>query len=230
MDTQWTAKIERFFTFFARRQAWLTGLILVSALLAFEAFNFSTTQFALADLLGKITFAGIPWASILAIAFCGIDFAGIFQIFSNGINQNSMKEEWYLFGAWLVAATMNALLTWWGVAMALANRSLESAAILNPKTIMMVVPVFVALVVWITRILMIGSFSNFSRQMALQPAARRNSSYLPNIPTVATAARPRPVQAHPRPEYASENTGSLQPSYHSLAAAPRPSSNSSRKF
>jgi hypothetical protein len=44
------------------------GLIIVTALLAFEIFNYSTTQFALADVLGDLKFAGLRWATILAIA------------------------------------------------------------------------------------------------------------------------------------------------------------------
>ena len=55
----------------------LFGLLIVGALLAFELFNYSTTEFALSDLLGELKFMGVRWATILSIAFCGIDFAGI---------------------------------------------------------------------------------------------------------------------------------------------------------
>ena len=51
-----------------RGAAW--GMMIIGALLAFEVFNFSTTQFALADVLGDLKFAGLRWATILAIAFC----------------------------------------------------------------------------------------------------------------------------------------------------------------
>ncbi len=40
-------------------------------------FNCSTTEYALTDLLGDLDFLNVRWATILAIAFCGIDFAGI---------------------------------------------------------------------------------------------------------------------------------------------------------
>jgi hypothetical protein len=46
------------------------GGILLIALLAFEIFNYSTTEFALRDILGDLRFAGSRWATILAIAFC----------------------------------------------------------------------------------------------------------------------------------------------------------------
>jgi hypothetical protein len=55
---------------------------LAVALIAFEIFNFDTTKFALHNLLGDIKFAGVLWASILAIAFCAIDFAGLVRIFT----------------------------------------------------------------------------------------------------------------------------------------------------
>ena len=48
---------------FNRGAAW--GVMILAALLAFEVFNFSTTEFALNDVLGDLTFAGFRWATIL---------------------------------------------------------------------------------------------------------------------------------------------------------------------
>ena len=86
---------------FNRGAAW--GMMIIGALLAFEIFNFSTTQFALRDVLGDLTFAGMRWASILAVAFCGIDFAGIARIFTPEQGADEPKEVYYLFGAWFLA-------------------------------------------------------------------------------------------------------------------------------
>ena len=107
------------------------GVIIVVALIAFEIFNYSTTHFALSDLLGDLRFAGIGWATILAIAFCGIDFAGIARLFTPEGGSGDYKETWYLFGAWLLAATMNAMLTWWGVSLALLERQSAGVAIIE---------------------------------------------------------------------------------------------------
>ena len=52
-------------------------VIIVLALFAFEAFNYSTTELPWRIFLGGLMFAGIKWSTILSIAFCGIDFAGI---------------------------------------------------------------------------------------------------------------------------------------------------------
>jgi len=134
-------------------------VIIFGALIAFEVFNYSTTDHALRDLLGDLQFGGIPWATILAIAFCGIDFAGIARLFTPEQGMDEPKEVWYLFGAWLLAATMNAILTWWGVSIAVTTHSIESSSVLDPKTVNSVVPVFVAIMVWVIRILIIGTLS-----------------------------------------------------------------------
>ncbi|NIQ11538.1 MAG: hypothetical protein GWO23_18600, partial [Gammaproteobacteria bacterium] len=99
----------------------IIGLILVVALLAFEIFNFDTTQYALRDLLGDVRFVGLGWATILAIAFCAIDFAGLAHLFTPERGAQEPKEVWYLTGAWLLGATMNALMTWWAVSLTLLN-------------------------------------------------------------------------------------------------------------
>ena len=67
------------------------GSIIIVALIAFEMFNYSTTEYALSDLLGGLSFFGIKWSTILAIAFCGIDFAGIAR--TDIEQQSKVKNE-----------------------------------------------------------------------------------------------------------------------------------------
>jgi hypothetical protein len=135
------------------------GLLIVSALVAFETFNFSTTDFALTDLMGDLRFWGVRWATILAIAFCGIDFAGIARLFTPEGRIGEQTESWYLFAAWLLAATMNAMLTWWGVSIAIVNHETLGNAVVARQTLLKVVPVFVAVMIWLLRVLIIGLFS-----------------------------------------------------------------------
>ena len=135
------------------------GVIIITALLAFELFNYSTTDYALTDLLGDLTFLGVRWATILAIAFCGIDFAGIARLFTPEEGADEPNEVWYLFGAWLLAATMNAMLTWWGVSLAILNHQTLGNAVIQRETLLRVVPIFVAVLVWLIRVLIIGTFS-----------------------------------------------------------------------
>lgn len=141
------------------RRSVVFGSLIVVALMAFEIFNFSTTEFALRDILGGLRFVDIPWATILAIAFCGIDFAGLARLFTPEVGANEPREVWYLFGAWMLAALMNAMLTWWGVSIAIYHHQTLGNAIVAHKTLIQVVPVFIAIMVWLIRVLIIGTFS-----------------------------------------------------------------------
>src|SRR5512136_1442430 len=132
------------------------GVIMFGALLAFELFNYTTTDFALTDFLGDVRFLGLRWAMILALAFCGMDFAGIARLFTPERARNERMEVWYLLGAWFLAATMNAMLTWWGVSLALLQHQTLGNEILSREQLVRIVPVFVAVLVWLIRILMIG--------------------------------------------------------------------------
>jgi hypothetical protein len=135
------------------------GFLIVTALLAFEVFNYSTTDFALTDLIGDLKFMGVRWATILAIAFCGIDFSGIARLFTPERGREEPTEVWYLFGAWMLAALMNATLTWWGVSIAILNHQTLGNAVVARETLIKVVPIFVAVMVWLIRVLIIGTIS-----------------------------------------------------------------------
>lgn len=224
------------------------GIIILTALLAFEMFNYSTTDYALKDLLGDLRFAGIHWATILSIAFCGIDFAGIARLFTPEQGADEPKEVWYLFGAWLLAATMNAILTWWGVSMAVTNHAvLSSQTVVDPSTLTRIVPVFVAIMVWVIRILIIGSLSyagdrifttddrrkhvSSNRRTSSAPAGLVRNGYAPT-PSVSMAPRPsasRPGSINARPASRQQTVlppasePSLprpEPTYHSINARP----------
>ncbi|HUI87657.1 MAG TPA: hypothetical protein VLX61_02915 [Anaerolineales bacterium] len=178
----------------ASRRGAIFGVILLGALLAFEVFNYSTTAFALTDLLGNLKFAGITWATILAIAFCGIDFAGIARIFTPQRGRAEPTEVWYLFGAWLIAAVFNAMLTWWGVSVAILGHSSQGSALIGEVVLTKAVPVFVAVMVWLIRILVIGTFSiageNIFTMAETQPA--RDGPIRP-----AFQSRPQPLAQTP---------------------------------
>jgi len=160
----WSTRIQR-------NLVW--GLLIAGALIAFEAFNYSTTEFAMRDLLGDLSFGGLSWATILALAFCSIDFAGIAHMFSNGTNLRAKQglEVWYLFAAWLLAATMNAILTWWGVSVAVLNHGSLGNAILGREALLQVVPAFVAVLVWIIRVLVIGTLITAGSKLFTAPAS-----------------------------------------------------------
>jgi len=202
------------------------GLIIVLAMIAFESFNFSTTLFALQDLLGNLKFLGVPWYTFLALAFCGIDFAGIARLITPSSRRGDNKESWYLFGAWLLAATANAALTWWGVAVAISGHVLKSSTVVSTHTLTQVVPVFVAILVWVIRILIIGSLTSAIERLNgdKSPSVnvlRTDTAFTRTAPTSRSqpvAAAPLHLTRNPRPASAS-SAARVEPTYHDLFAA-----------
>ena len=169
----------------------MMGLLFLVALLAFEIFNFDTTRFALLDFLGDAQFAGLRWATVLAIAFCAIDFAGLLRFFLPQDEEGQMPAEvWYLMGAWLLGATMNALMTWWAVNLALLNHDFGNE-VLSRQQLLEVVPIFVATLVWVTRILFIGAFTVaggylFNFDGLARAASESHNDYVPAREPAAT--------------------------------------------
>jgi hypothetical protein len=199
------------------RRGTLFGVILIVALLAFEIFNYSTTNFALRDVLGDLRFLGIRWSTILTLAFCGIDFAGIARLFTPEKGRDEPAEVWYLFGAWLLASVMNAMLTWWGVSIAIMDHNPAGGVLVSRTTLTKAIPVFVAVMVWLIRVLIIGTLSiageNLFRmaerwprmeqtnRIIREPTHMRDSTYVP--PT------PKPISAAPH-----QRAERVEPTYH----------------
>jgi len=199
------------------------GSILVAALLAFEVFNFSTTSFALADVLGNLKTGGILWSTILAFAFCGIDFAGIARIFTPQQGRDEPAEVWYLFGAWLLAAGFNAMLTWWGVSVAILNHTSAGTALVGQTMLTKAVPIFVAVMVWLIRVLIIGTFSIAGENMftmadnrpaprtTLRPNWQTGSQPVSQTQHVQPTSYPRPA---PKPLPVNRPMPRPEPTYH----------------
>lgn len=183
--------MKKFVRFLTR--PFVLGLILLAALAAFEAFNFSTTQYALGDILGEEKFAGVRWATILAIAFCGIDFAGLGRLFSPGAGAVVTVQRndglWYLMGAWFLAATLNAIGTWWAVTLSLLGHGFGNE-VLSREELLVYAPIVVAVGVWLTRILIIGIFSFAGEKLfTAEPIAETQFRIEPTPETPARARR-----------------------------------------
>src|SRR5215207_10052349 len=236
---------------FNRGAAW--GMMIIGALLAFEVFNFSTTQFALRDVLGDLMFAGMRWATILAIAFCGIDFAGIARIFTPEQGADEPKEVYYLFGAWLLAAAFNAMLTWWGVSVAIVNHASQSGgAVISAATMTKVVPIFVAAMILLIRVLIIGTFSlagdrlfttsnerrsyNEPRPVQQQTQSYRPATSQPIIRSASSLNRPANVMQNqnpntfrpaPKPPVQQTSFTRPEPTYHPVSSHSAPNTDRS---
>lgn len=157
------------------------GTVIVLALLAFEVFNYSTTQFALADLLGDLRFLGIPLATVLAMAFCGMDFGGLARLFTPREQKAQHLESWYLLSAWFLAGGMNAVLTWWSVSLAALGQPRLGNGLLTREEVISLVPIFVAAVVWLIRILLIGTLAMEGKRLFATPASGQPAPSSPSL-------------------------------------------------
>jgi len=219
----------------AQNRGLIFGGIILSALLAFEVFNYSSTAFALHDILGDLSFGPFAWSTILAVAFCGIDFAGIARIFTPEKGRDEPAEVWYLFAAWLLAAGFNATLTWWGVSVAVLKHNAEGGALLGQQAMTNIVPVFVAGMVLLIRVLLINTFSiagdrifsmadeQPSQHIQNKPVYRptNESNRVPN-PYPRPAPRPTPVNIS-QPAYG-------EPTYHPIGMTAQPSNNNNNTY
>ncbi len=210
------------------------GAIIIAALLAFEIFNYSTTDFAMSDLLGDLEFMGLRWATILAIAFCGIDFAGIARLFTPEVGDDEPTEIWYLFGAWLLAATMNAMLTWWGVSIALLQHVSLGNEVIARDMLLKVVPIFVAVMVWLIRVLIIGTFSVAGDRLFSQSDKRlqrrstfsmRGSSAKQITPAIRAQQAQQSFSPAPKPNTNERVYSRPEPTYHPVSMQSRSSNN-----
>ena len=109
--------------------------------------------------MGDLSYGPFQWATILAVAFCGIDFAGIARIFTPEQGRDEPAEVWYLFAAWFLAAAFNASLTWWGVSVAILKHNAEGGVLVGQANMTKFVPIFVAGMVLLIRVLLINTFS-----------------------------------------------------------------------
>ena len=182
------------------------GVILFVALMAFEVFNFDTTRYALNNLLGGVTFMTLGWATILAVAFCAIDFAGLAHLFTPQRGWEEPKEIWFLTGAWLLGATMNAIMTWWAVSLTILNHPFIGNEVLNRGQLLTIAPIFVAVLVWLTRLLFIGAVSIAGEHLfrSAQQRLPARSQSRPQRNRTRTPAKPKP-KAKPAPYAPTKN-------------------------
>lgn len=201
------------------------GVLIITALFAFEIFNYSTTDFALHDLLGDLKFLSIKWSTILSIAFCGIDFAGIARLFTPEQGADEPTEIWYLFGAWMLAAVMNAILTWWGVSIAILNHQTLGNAVVARETLIKIVPIFVAVMVWLIRVLIIGTMSIAGDRLFSQ-ASTRKSSRPTSSATIRQTNNYNNQQRNPRTIRPLNNTPALRRGVNASSYRPSPKTES----
>lgn len=113
---------------------------------------------------------------------------------------------------------MNAILTWWGVSVAIINHTPVGSALIGPTTMIKVVPVFVAVMVWLIRVLIIGTFSIAGENLfSLAEDAHRAR---PNLSEAESKRPATPTYVRPLPKPLTAAPGSRQarvePTYHPI--------------
>ncbi len=165
-------------------------LLISSALLAFEVFNFDVTERAFIDILGEAKAFGILWATILATAFCSIDFAGIARLFAP-VKPGKSTKVWWLFGGWMLAALMNAMLTWWGVSVTVLDNQTLGNSLVSRETMLEIVPVALAITAWLIRTLIIGTIVVAGEGIFAQHKLRKSIRSKRRRPKSHRSRRPR---------------------------------------
>jgi len=157
------------------KQVRLTQFTLLGvAILAFEIFNYATTEIAVTSILGDIRVLGISLGTLFALAACLADVGGI----SRAMNQETSlskepTEVWLAVGAWLVAAFLNALMTWYSVLELMVVRDIGNELITRNE-LLVYVPVSVALFVFIIRFTLINSLVYGLDHMRTAPKQRKS--------------------------------------------------------
>lgn len=240
MFSKGNSPLDRFLHSAIEQRTLIFGVLIILALLAFEIFNYSTTDFALSDLLGDLKFGGMRWSTILTLAFCGIDFAGIARLFTPQQGADEPTEVWYLLGAWLIAATMNATLTWWGVSIAILQHQSLGNAVIAREILLKFVPIFVALMVWLSRVLIIGTFSAagdrfmWRGERPIQSSSRSHSTGSKQVRrTTQPVYRSNPTpnrQPANRPAYSNSFSPAPKPSYEAKSRPESSDASNPRSF
>ena len=88
---------------------------------------------------------------------------------------------------------LNAIMTWWAVSLALLNHNFGNE-VLSRDELLRYVPIFVAVLVWLTRILFIGSLSMAGEKLLGQRDEVMKQTQQPVTRPQPTAPQPRPAQ------------------------------------
>jgi hypothetical protein len=98
---------------------------------------------------------------------------------------------------------MNAMLTWWGVSIALLNHQSLGNAVVEREILLKVVPIFVAVMVWLSRVLIIGTISvagdRLFSQADLRLPGRMRRGNTQSRSKTKTRSQPKPFGGHTSP-------------------------------
>lgn len=152
----WVRQFNGRFKAFTIKTAYI--VLVFVALLAFEIFNLSTTEYALKDIWGNAGVLSLAFATIVAVIFCAIDFAPISRLLFPEAKRKA-NAWFYVFCAWCLGIGMNAALTHHAITVAIANHVSAGSVFVNQSLITRFVPIFVTIMVVLIRAIIIGTLS-----------------------------------------------------------------------
>lgn len=129
-----------------KRQIGFLSLAIAAA--AFEIFNFDTTKIALSDIINSDIPYSAMWVLVISTAFCLIDIAAATFVLSN---PPLCSETEFLFNAWFLAISLNAILTWHAV-------GLHTETFPPYETVESIFPVFMFFAVIFVRLTLVKGF------------------------------------------------------------------------
>lgn len=168
----------------------LLGFLLLTALIGFEFANFITTQNGLKSLFPGQVFLTLPLATWLAVAACLSDFAGLARMFTPQQN-GEPAVVWIAVWGWFMAATINAALTWYDLALIIRVPS----TIPNAALVAVWAPVAIAVFVWLMRIALIGGISLAGERFFWGSGSTGYADYFGN----GGSYKPQPPLHKPKP-------------------------------
>jgi hypothetical protein len=95
---------------------------------------------------------------------------------------------------------MNAILTWWGVSVAILNHETLGNEVIDRSILLRIVPVFIAVGVWLIRVLIIGTISQAGERLFSQAEHWEGQAYQPAM-----------MNTRPKVKSAVANYGHLTP-------------------
>lgn len=141
-----------------------TALLMGAALLALELTNAATTWYALDSLIGSVGVYRASFAILLTFGLTTLDAGGVYRLFhpATAGQTNRSFGLWAFMGAWLLCATTNAIATWYTISLAIVSNA-AGTAILSTQQLLTVAPVFLALGLWLMRLMLVAGWAQGER-------------------------------------------------------------------
>lgn len=143
------------------------GIIFLSAL-AFEVINIATNVAGFESFFGGIKFLGISWAIWATIAFEAADVGCLCYSWDRKFDFRTHPEAGFALTAHFFAGFADAGLSYFAFMMAIGNSVSQMANVVGEKAILTWAPVFLALMIWVIRTLLMGTIVTQGRNIFSQ--------------------------------------------------------------